>query len=159
MPRRKLRIKKLVNPDPVHSSVLVEKVINRSMKDGKKSVASAQVYEALKIVSAKTGEDGVKMLEKALDNIKPVMEVRPRRIGGAAYQVPMQVRGTRKESLGVRWLITSARLRSNSEFHTYAEKLAAEIVDASGGEGAAVKKRLDMERVAEANRAFAHFNW
>ena len=129
------------------------------MKDGKKSVASAQVYEALKIVSSKTGEDGVKMLEKALDNIKPVMEVRPRRIGGAAYQVPMQVRGTRKESLGVRWLITSARLRSNSEFHTYAEKLAAEIVDASGGEGAAVKKRLDMERVAEANRAFAHFNW
>ena len=96
---------------------------------------------------------------KALGNIRPVMEVRPRRIGGAAYQVPMQVRGPRRESLGVRWLITIARSRSNSEYHTYAEKLAAEILEAAAGEGAAVKKKQDMERMAEANRAFAHFNW
>ena len=159
MPRRKLKIKKVINPDPVYQNVLVEKIINRSMKDGKKSVTQKEVYKALEIVSQKTEEDGVRVLEQALDNIRPTMEVRPRRIGGAAYQVPMQVRGTRKESLAVRWLILSARTRPNSEYHTYAEKLATEIMDAAKGEGGAVKKKTDMERVAEANRAFAHFNW
>jgi len=159
MPRRKLKIKKVINPDPVYQNVLVEKIINRSMKDGKKSVTQKEVYKALEIVSQKTEEDGVRVLQQALDNIRPTMEVRPRRIGGAAYQVPMQVRGTRKESLAVRWLILSARTRPNSEYHTYAEKLATEIMDAAKGEGGAVKKKTDMERVAEANRAFAHFNW
>ena len=159
MPRRKLKIKKVINPDPVYQNVLVEKIINRSMKDGKKRVTQKEVYKALEIVSQKTEEDGVRVLEQALDNIRPTMEVRPRRIGGAAYQVPMQVRGTRKESLAVRWLILSARTRPNSEYHTYAEKLATEIMDAAKGEGGAVKKKTDMERVAEANRAFAHFNW
>ena len=159
MPRRKLKIKKVINPDPVYQNVLVEKIINRSMKDGKKSVTQKEVYKALEIVSQKTEEDGVRVLQQALDNIRPTMEVRPRRIGGAAYQVPMQVRGTRKESLAVRWLILSARTRPNSEYHTYAEKLATEIMDAAKGEGGAVKKKIDMERVAEANRAFAHFNW
>jgi len=159
MPRRKLKIKKVINPDPVYQNVLVEKIINRSMKDGKKSVTQKEVYKALEIVSQKTEEDGVRVLQQALDNIRPTMEVRPRRIGGAAYQVPMQVRGTRKESLAVRWLILSARARPNSEYHTYAEKLATEIMDAAKGEGGAVKKKIDMERVAEANRAFAHFNW
>ena len=149
----------MTSPDPVHGSVLVERLINRSMRDGKKSIAQAQVYRALDIVAQNVKENGVKVLEKALDNIRPVMEVRPRRIGGAAYQVPMQVRGPRRESLGVRWLITSARLRSNSDYHTYAEKLAAEIMEAANGEGPAVKKKQDMERMAEANRAFAHFNW
>src|SRR3972149_5071339 len=159
MPRRKLKIKKVINPDPVYQNVLVEKIINRSMKDGKKSVTQKEVYKALEIVSQKTEEDGVRVLQQALDNIRPTMEVRPRRIGGAAYQVPMQVRGTRKESLAVRWLILSARTRPNSEYHTYAEKLATEIMDAAKGEGGAVKKKIDMERVAEANRAFAHFRW
>ena len=159
MPRRKLKIKKVINSDPVYQNVLVEKIINRSMKDGKKSVTQKEVYKALEIVSQKTEEDGVRVLQQALDNIRPTMEVRPRRIGGAAYQVPMQVRGTRKESLAVRWLILSARTRPNSEYHTYAEKLATEIMDAAKGEGGAVKKKTDMERVAEANRAFAHFNW
>jgi len=159
MPRRKLKIKKVINSDPVYQNVLVEKIINRSMKDGKKSVTQKEVYKALEIVSQKTEEDGVRVLQQALDNIRPTMEVRPRRIGGAAYQVPMQVRGTRKESLAVRWLILSARARPNSEYHTYAEKLATEIMDAAKGEGGAVKKKIDMERVAEANRAFAHFNW
>ena len=127
--------------------------------DGKKSVAQKEVYRAFEAVKEKTGEDALKVYNQALENIKPTMEVRPRRVGGAAYQVPMSVRGPRRESLGIRWMIMAARSRSNSDFHTFAEKLAAEIIDASKGEGVAVKKRVDMERVAEANRAFAHFRW
>lgn len=148
-----------IEEDPVYKNVVLSKLINRSMKDGKKSVVQKQVYNALEIIKEKVGEDSLKVFNQALENIKPTMEVRPRRIGGAAYQVPMSVRGGRRESLGIRWLIAAARARSNSEYHTYAEKLAAEIVDASKGQGAAVKKRQDMERVAEANRAFAHFRW
>ncbi len=129
------------------------------MRDGKKSVAQREVYGAFEIIKEKTGDDPQKVFSTALDNIKPTMEVRPRRVGGAAYQVPMSVRGPRRDSLGIRWLITAANSRSNSEFHSFAEKLAAEIIAAAAGEGAAVKKRLDMERVAEANRAFAHFRW
>src|SRR3990170_8392943 len=159
MPRRKLKIKKVINPDPVYQNVLVEKIINRSMKDGKKSVTQKEVYKALEIVSQKTEEDGVRVLQQALDNIRPTMEVRPRRIGGAAYQVPMQVRGSRKESLATRWIVAAARLRSNSEFKKFSLKLAAELSDAAKGEGGAVKKKTDMEKVAEANRAFAHFKW
>lgn len=135
------------------------KLVNRSMRDGKKSVARREVYEALGLIKEKTGEDPVKVLDRAMENIKPTMEVRPRRIGGAAYQVPQPVRGTRRESLGIRWLVTAANSKSNSEFHTYAEKLAAEVMDAAKGEGVSVKKRQDVERVAEANRAFAHFKW
>ena len=129
------------------------------MRDGKKSVAAREVYEALELIKEKAGEDPVKVLERAMENIKPTMEVRPRRIGGAAYQVPQQVRGIRRESLGIRWLIAAANSKSNSEFHTYAEKLASEIMDAAKGEGVSVKKRQDVERVAEANKAFAHFRW
>ncbi len=138
---------------------MVTKLINRSMKDGKKSVAAKEVYEAFEIIKEKTGSDPVKVFDQALENIKPTMEVRPRRVGGAAYQVPMQVRGPRRESLGIRWLVASANSKSNTEFHTYAEKLAAEIIDASKGEGVSVKKRQDVERVAESNKAFAHFRW
>ncbi len=138
---------------------MVTKLINRSMKDGKKSVVEKEVYRAFELIREKGKDDPVKIFTQALDNIKPTMEVRPRRVGGAAYQVPMSVRGNRRESLGIRWLVLAANSRSNSDFHTYAEKLAAEILDAAKGEGAAVKKRLDMERVAEANRAFAHFRW
>lgn len=129
------------------------------MHDGKKSVARREVYEALEIIKEKTKEDPVKVFDRALENIKPTMEVRPRRVGGAAYQVPQQVRGPRRESLGIRWLVASANSKSNSEFHTYAEKLASEIIDASKGEGVSVKKRTDVEHVAEANKAFAHFRW
>ena len=129
------------------------------MLAGKKTVAQKEIYGAFEIIKEKSGEEPDKVFEKALENIKPTMEVRPRRVGGAAYQVPMSVRGPRRESLGIRWLIAAARSRSNSEYHTYAEKLAAEIMDSAKGEGVAVKKRLDMERVAEANRAFAHFRW
>jgi len=148
-----------VAPDPIYGSRVLSKLINRSMFDGKKSVAQKEIYTAFEIIKEKSGEDPEKVFEGALENIKPTMEVRPRRVGGAAYQVPISVRGPRRESLGIRWLIASARAKSNSEYHTYAEKLAAEIMDAAKGEGAAVKKRQEIERVAEANRAFSHFRW
>ncbi len=138
---------------------MIAKLINRAMYDGKKSVAQREVYDALKLIAEKTGEDAVVVYTRALNNIRPVMEVRARRIGGAAYQVPVQVRGRRQDSLGVRWLIEAARSRSNSEYHTFAEKLAAEILDALKNEGPAVKKKQDVEKVAEANKAFAHFKW
>lgn len=146
-------------PDPVYKNIMISKLINRSMLDGKKSVATKNVYDAMEKIKEDTKQDPVSVFEKALENIRPTMEVRPRRVGGAAYQVPMPVRGPRKESLAIRWLIFSARSRSNAEYKTFANKLAAEIMDASKGEGGAVAKRLEVERVAEANRAFSHFRW
>ncbi len=159
MARRGQAKKRKVQPDPIYKSIVVTKLMNRSMKDGKKSVVQKQVYKAFEIIKEKTKEDPLEVFSKAIDSIKPNMEVRPRRVGGAAYQVPMPVRGPRKESLAIRWLILAARARSNSDFHTYGEKLAAEIIDAANGEGGAIKKRTEMERMAEANRAFAHFRW
>jgi small subunit ribosomal protein S7 len=159
MARRGQTKPRRIEPDPIYQNVVVTKITNRCTKDGKKSVAQKEVYGALKIIKEKTGQDPIKVLEKALENIKPNMEVRPRRVGGAAYQVPISVRGPRRESLGIRWLVLAARSRSNSEFKTFADKLAVEIMDSAKGEGSAVKKRQDMERVAEANRAFAHFRW
>src|SRR3989344_2202281 len=158
MRRGKASVRK-IKPDAVYGSVLVAKLINRSMYDGKKSTAEKQVHMAFELIKEKTKDDPVIVFEKALENIKPSVEVRPRRVGGAAYQVPMSVRGPRRESLGIRWLIKATQDRSNTEFHTFAEKLAAEIMAASNGEGAAVKKRHDIEKVAEANPAFAHFRW
>ena len=145
--------------DPIYGNKVVTKLVNRIMRDGKKSVAEKEVYRAFELIKEKAEDDALKVFNSALENIKPTMEVRPRRVGGAAYQVPMSVRGPRRESLGIRWLIKAAQDRSNSEFHTFGEKLAAEIMAASNGEGAAVKKRHDIEKVAEANRAFAHFRW
>lgn len=159
MPRRGKTRPKQVEPDPIYKNKMVTKLINRSMFDGKKSVAQREVYRAFEIVKEETKEDPIRIFSQALSNIKPVMEVRPRRVGGAAYQVPMPVRGSRKESLAIRWLIFAARARPNSEYRTYADKLAAELLQAAKGEGGAVKKRTDMERMAEANRAFAHFRW
>lgn len=145
--------------DPVYKSKTVAKLINRAMKDGKKSVAQKQVYKAMDIIREKSEKEPLGEFDKAMETIKPTTEVRPRRVGGAAYQVPMPVRGARREALAIRWLITAAKARSNSEFHTFAEKLAAEILDAAKGEGGAVKRKQDVERMAEANRAFAHFRW
>jgi small subunit ribosomal protein S7 len=156
--RRRAAQPRKITPDPVYKSILVSKLINRCMKNGKKTVAEKSVYKAFEIVKEK-GEDPLKIYNKALENIRPSMEVRPRRVGGAAYQVPIQVRGTRKDTLAIRWLVNSSRARSNTEYHTYAEKLAAELLDASNGEGLAMKKKTDMERMAEANKAFAHFRW
>ncbi len=150
---------KVVEPDPIYGSRLVTKLINRSMRDGKKSVSRTQIYEAFTEIKEKSGGDPLKVFNQALGNIKPTMEVRAKRIGGAAYQVPAPVRGARSESLAIRWLVASANARSNSDFHTYGKKLAAEIMDAAKSEGAAVKKRTDMEKVAESNKAFSHFRW
>ncbi len=153
-----IRIRK-IEADPIYGSILVSKLVNRSMHDGKKSVAQKEIYKAFEIIKEKSGKDPVKVFDEAMENVKPTMEVKARRVGGAAYQVPSPVRGPRKESLAIRWIVNAANSKSNSEFHTYAEKLATEILDASKMEGGAVKKRQEMERVAEANKAFSHFKW
>ncbi len=160
MPRGKKEIKKReIAPDPLYKSVLVAKLINRSIISGKKTVAQRQVYQALKLIEEREKKDPLSVFNQALENIKPQMEVRPRRIGGAAYQVPMPVRGERQISLAIRWLILAARSRPNKEYHTFAEKLCAEIIDAAKGEGGAVRKKEEVHRLAEANKAFAHFRW
>lgn len=159
MPRKGPVKPKKTQPDPIYNEPLVTKLINRSMRDGKKSVAQKQVYRAFEMIEKKTKEDPDRIFIRAIENIKPEMEVRPRRVGGASYQVPIPVRGSRRESLAIRWLIFAARDRDNSQYNTYADKLAAEIVEAANEEGGAVKKKEEMERVAEANRAFAHFRW
>lgn len=148
-----------VAPDAKYGSVLVAQLINRSMKDGKKSVATRQVYNALDLVAEQTKKKPLEALEAALHNITPQTEVRTRRVGGASYQVPMPVRARRGSSLAVRWLVTEANKRPNKEFHTYADKLAAEIVAAGENAGGAIEKKLTAHRMAEANKAFSHFRW
>ena len=148
-----------LDPDPVYGHLLVTKLINRLMRHGKKSVARKQVYRALELLKTKTGQEPLQAFLTALDNISPQMEVRARRIGGAAYQVPSPVRGPRKDSLAIRWLIAAADARSNSECHSMGEKLAAELTEALNNSGGAIKKKLDAHRMAEANKAFAHFRW
>lgn len=152
-------IKRRIVIDTVTGSTTIAKLINRLMKDGKKSVAQKQVYKTLAILKEKTSKDPLEFFNQALENLKPQMEVKSRRIGGAAYQVPTPVRGERKETLAIRWLLAAARARSSKEMHTFAEKLAAEIMDASNGLGGAYKKKEDVHRMAEANKAFAHFRW
>lgn len=159
MPRSGSVKPRKIMPDPVYGNVYVTKLINRSMYEGKKSVTSREIYEAFERIKKESGEDAMVVFTKALDLIRPTMEVRPRRIGGAAYQVPVAVRGRRQDSLAIRWLVEGARSRPNSEYHTFAEKVAAEIMEASKGEGYAIKKKQEVERVADANRAFAHFKW
>ena len=148
-----------VDPDPIYNSRPIQKLINRSMKSGKKSIATKQVYQALDIVKEKTKADPLETFELALQNISPRMEVRSRRVGGAAYQVPMPVRNLRGSSLAIRWLVTEARKRDNAEYHTYAEKLAAEIIDAADNQGGAIQRKVTSHKMAEANKAFAHFRW
>lgn len=151
--------KRIISPDPIYNSRLVTRLINRVMKDGKKSIAQSVVYKALEEIEKKVGKSPTMVFETAINNIMPRMEVRPRRIGGASYQIPVEVRGDRKESLAIRWLIEAARKRSSGEFHTFDAKLAAEILDASDNKGIAIKKKEDTMKAAEANRAFAHFKW
>jgi small subunit ribosomal protein S7 len=159
MARRGSPKPRVIEGDPIYNSPMISKLVNRAMKDGKKSVAQKEVYEAFEIIKEKTSEDPLKVFNLALENVRPSMEVRPRRVGGAAYQVPMSVRGPRKDTLAIRWIVEGARSKSNSEYHTFAEKLSAEIIDAANNAGVAYKKKTDMERTAEANRAFAHFRW
>jgi small subunit ribosomal protein S7 len=157
MPRRRGRVvRREVPPDPKYGSVWVQKMINHIMWKGKKSKAEKIVYKALELVRQRTGEDPVKVFEQAVRNCMPVLEVRPRRVGGATYQIPIEVRPERQLSLAMRWLRDAARARKGRPMF---ERLAAEILDASRGTGAAVKRRDDVHRMAEANRAFVHYRW
>ena len=156
MPRRGNIAKRDVLPDPIYNSKMVTRLINNIMYDGKKGVAQKIVYDAFDIVKEKTGNDALESFEKALENIMPVLECKTRRVGGANYQVPMEVRPARRETLGLRWLTTYSRARSE---RTMAERLAAEIMDAANNTGSAVKKREDTHKMAESNKAFAHFRW
>ncbi len=148
-----------IKADPKFDSLLVAKVINQAMLSGKKTIAQKHVYWALEEAGKKVEKEPLATLEAAIDNIKPQMEVRPRRIGGAAYQIPVPVSVRRQISLAIRWLIDAARTRPNKEYHTFAEKLAAELVDAIRNEGLAIKKKEDTRKMAEANKAFSHFKW
>jgi len=153
--RRRAQIRK-IQPDPKFNSIVVSKFINYLLWDGKKSIAQKIFYGALDRIEKLTKEDGLTVFERALNNVKPVLEVRPRRVGGATYQIPMEVRPNRKESLAIRWIITAARARPE---HRMEDRLAQEIIAASKNEGAAIKKREEVHRMAEANKAFAHFRW
>lgn len=148
-----------IDPDPRFGSVKVARIINRAMLDGKKSVAQKQVYGALEIASKKIGKKPLELLDAVLEVVTPQMEVRSRRVGGAAYQVPMPIRGRRGFSLAVRWLIEEANKRPNKQFHTFADKLAAEMLDALEQQGGAVAKKGNSHRMADANKAFSHFRW
>lgn len=156
MPRRGYVPKREVLPDPKYQSKLVSKLINVIMEDGKKSIAEKICYGAFEIIKEKTGQDPLKVFKQAVENIKPVLEVRPRRVGGATYQVPMEVRPQRRLSLALRWLKTFARQRKEK---TMKERLAAEIIDAYNNVGASIKKKEETHKMAEANRAFAHYRW
>lgn len=156
--RTKKTYKKLLPADPIYNNRSVTRFINRVMHSGKKRVAETQVYKALDLIKEK-GEDPIKVFETAINNVGPKTEVKARRVGGASYQVPMEVRGDRRVALAIRWIVEFAKKRSNREFHTFAEKLAVELMDASKNVGEAIKKRDTIHRMAEANRAFAHFKW
>ena len=156
MPRRGNVPKREILPDPVYNSVLVTKLINSVMLDGKKGVAQKVVYDAFKIVEDKTGKNGLDAFKEAMENVMPSLEVKARRVGGATYQVPMEVRPERRQTLGLRWLTTFSRKRSEK---TMKERLAGEIMDACNGVGSAVKRREETHRMAEANKAFSHYRW
>jgi small subunit ribosomal protein S7 len=154
--RRAAAPRREVLPDPKYGSRLVAKFINIMMMRGKKSVAERIMYQALETVGARTNQEGLKVFKQALENVKPTVEVKSRRVGGSTYQVPVEVRPERRTSLAMRWIIAAARRRSE---RSMAEKLAAELLDAANNRGAAVKKREDTHKMAEANKAFAHYRW
>lgn len=156
MPRRGNVPKREILPDPIYNSVLVTKLVNTVMLDGKKGVAQKVVYDAFDIIKEKTDKDPLEAFTTAMDNIMPSLEVKARRVGGATYQVPIEVRPERRQTLGLRWLVGYARKRSEK---TMKDRLANEIMDACNGLGAAVKKREDTHKMAESNKAFAHFRW
>ena len=156
MPRRGFIAKRDVIADPMYNSKLVTKLVNNVMLDGKKIVAQKIVYDAFDIIKEKEQRDPLEVFEEALNNVMPVLEVKARRVGGATYQVPLEIRPERRQTLGLRWLVSYARNRHEK---TMAEKLAGEILDAIAGNGGAFKKKEDMHRMAEANKAFAHYKW
>ena len=156
MPRRREVPKREIVPDPKYKSRVVAKFINGLMRRGKKSTAEQIMYSAFDIIAEKTGEDPLKIFERAMDQVRPMVEVKSRRVGGSTYQVPVEIRQERRAALSIRWLISYARSRGEKNMHA---KLAAELMDAANGRGAAVKKREDTHRMAEANKAFAHYRW
>jgi small subunit ribosomal protein S7 len=156
MPRKGNVPKREVLPDPLYNSTLVSKFVNCIMWDGKKSTAENIFYKSLDIIQKKTSDDPVKIFKKAVENVKPVLEVKTRRVGGANYQVPVEVNPNRRISLSIRWLVTFSRARKEKSME---EKLAMELIDASNNRGSAVKKREDVHKMAEANKAFAHYRW
>lgn len=156
MPRKGNVPKREVLPDPLYNSTLVSKFVNCIMWDGKKSTAESIFYKSLDIIQKKTSDDPVKIFKKAVENVKPVLEVKTRRVGGANYQVPVEVNPNRRISLSIRWLVTFSRARKEKSME---EKLAMELIDASNNRGSAVKKREDVHKMAEANKAFAHYRW
>ena len=156
MARRNRATKRYVEPDIKYNSQLVSSFINKLMSSGKKTTAAGVFYDALSIAEQRAKKPGIEVFEQAIKNATPIIEVRPRRVGGATYQVPLEVRPERRRSLAIRWLVSSARSRSGKSM---AEKLAAEFVDAANNQGATVKKREDTHKMAEANRAFAHYRW
>ncbi len=156
MPRRRVAARRQILPDPKHKSELLAKFINMLMEDGKKSVAERIIYGALDQMAEKKGGEPIEMLGRAMENVRPVVEVKSRRVGGATYQVPVEVRPARRNSLAMRWLIDSARKRSEKSM---AHRLAGELMDAADSRGSAVKKKEDTHRMAEANKAFSHYRW
>lgn len=156
MPRRRVVVRREILPDPKYKNILVAKFVNCIMRRGKKIVAERILYQALEIIKERTNEDPLKVFEKSVNNVKPVLEVRSRRVGGATYQVPTEVRPERRTALAIRWLITYAKERAEKSME---EKLAAELIDAANNRGGAIKKKEDVHKMAEANKAFAHYRW
>ncbi len=156
MPRKGPAVRREVLPDPVHQNPLVTQLINKVLLHGKKTVAESTVYKALEIISERTANDPVITLKKAVENVRPMLEVKSRRVGGASYQVPVEVKPQRGTTLALRWLVNYSRARRENSM---AERLVAEIMDASSGTGTSVKRREDMHKMAEANKAFAHYRW
>jgi small subunit ribosomal protein S7 len=156
MPRKGPAVHRDVLPDPVYQNPLVTQLINKVLLDGKKTLAERTVYKALEIISERTANDPVITLKRAVENVRPMLEVKSRRVGGASYQVPVEVRPNRGTTLALRWLVNYSRQRRE---HSFAERLVAEIMDASNGQGTSVKRREDMHKMAEANKAFAHYRW
>lgn len=156
MPRRNAAVRREIAPDAVYNNRLVTQLINKILLDGKRSTAEGIVYGAFDIIAEKTGEDALSVFKKAMDNVRPAIEVKPRRVGGATYQVPTEVNSRRSTTLAIRWIVGFSRSRKE---RSMAERLAAEIMDASNGLGASVKKREDVYKMAESNRAFSHYRW
>lgn len=156
MPRRREVAKRVINPDPKFGDIIVAKFVNSLMIGGKKSTAEGILYTAFDLIEERTKEEPLKLFKKALENVKPMVEVKSRRVGGATYQVPVEVKANRRNALAMRWLVSYSRDRSEN---TMAERLANELIDAANGRGNAVKKREDTHRMAEANKAFSHYRW
>ena len=156
MPRKGPVARRELHPDPIYRSLLVTQVINKVLQRGKRTLAERIVYDALEMVEQKTGNEPVSTLKRAIDNVRPQLEVRSRRVGGATYQVPVEVRPRRATTLAVRWIVSYARGRRE---HTMAQRLANELMDAGNGVGASVKRREDLQKMAESNKAFAHYRW